>query len=185
MNSLPLQTPSLRLRRLVLDDAARLMELNGERSTSRWLPSHVYDDVGAATSRVRDLISCYASPGDPRLGPYVLAVDHLVRGVLIGHVGFSPIDGEVEVSYAIAEDSRRQGYGAEALLRGCLWAAEAFRLTLIVAFTETENAPSRRTLERAAFVHASDTVMQFQGRRRAVSRYAWAPRGRSAQALDR
>jgi RimJ/RimL family protein N-acetyltransferase len=150
-----------------------MMELNGEPSTRRWLPSHVYADTSEATSRMRYLVSCYSSPGDPRLGPLVLAVEHLASGALLGHVGFSPFDGEVEVSYAIAEGSRRRGYGSEALLHSCQWAAETFSLASILALTEAENTPSRRTLERAAFVHEEDTIMRFQGSQQLVSRYSW------------
>lgn len=153
------------------------MELNGEPSTSRWLPSHVYADLDEATSRMRYLISCYTSPGDPRLGPYVLAVEHLASGVLLGHVGFSPFDADVEVSYAIAEASRGHGYGAEALLKACRWAAGNWSLPSFLAITEPENASSRRTLERAGFVHAHDTVMKFQGTPQTVSRYMWRRSG--------
>lgn len=150
-----------------------MMELNGESSTRRWLPSHVYVDLDEATSRMQYLISCYSSPGDPRLGPYVLAVDHLASGVVLGHVGFSPLDSVVEVSYAIAEASRGHGHGAEALLTACQWAAENWNLPSLLAITEPENAPSRRTLERAAFVHVEDTTMEFQGSMATVSRYVW------------
>lgn len=172
---LPLDTPSLRLRHLLAEDAARMMELNGEPSTRRWLPSHVYADANAAATRIRYLMGCYASPGDPRLGPYVLAVEDRGVGALLGHVGFSPLDGEVEVSYAIAEGARRHGYGAEALRCACRWVAEGFDLPGILAITESANVPSRRTLERAAFVHDADTVMQFQGGPHTVSRYVWRP----------
>jgi RimJ/RimL family protein N-acetyltransferase len=172
-STLPIHTPSLRLRGIVADDAQRMMELNAEPSTGRWLPSHVYADLPEARSRMDYLISCYATPGDPRIGPYVLAVDHLASGALLGHVGFSPFDSDVEVSYAIAEASRGRGYGAEALLHACRWAAEAFKLPTLLALTETENVASRRTLERAAFVHAEDMVMKFQGQPQTVSRYVW------------
>lgn len=74
-----------------MNEAVRMMELNGEPSTRRWLPSHVYADEHEAIERMVYLISCYASPGDPRLAPYVLAVDHLASGALLGHVGFSPL----------------------------------------------------------------------------------------------
>lgn len=181
MTPLPIHSPSLRLRRLIVEDAQRMMELNAEPSTSRWLPSHVYADLDEATSRMGYLISCYSSPGDPRKGPYVLAVDHLASGVLLGHVGFSPLDGDVEVSYAIAEASRGRGYGSEALLCACRWAAEDFNLATLLAITESENAPSRRTLERASFVHAEDTVMRFQGSEQAVSRYLWHRPGEPAR----
>lgn len=181
MISLPIDTPSLRLRRIVVEDAARMMELNGEPTTRRWLPSHVYQDMNEATSRTSYLVSCYASPGDPRLGAYVLAVEHLASGTLLGHVGFSPYHDEVEVSYAIAESARGRGYGSEALLFACRWAAASFDLPSILAITETANAPSRRTLERARFVHDRDEVLQFQGREEAVSRYLWRPSGEPAR----
>lgn len=150
-----------------------MMELNSEPSTRRWLPSHVYADMREASSRMRYLIACYSSPGDPRLGPYVLGVEHLASCALLGHVGFSPFGNDVEVSYAIAERSRGRGYGSEALLHACQWAAECFNLPSFLAITEAENAPSRRTLERAAFVHTEDTRMKFQGSEQTVSRYLW------------
>ena len=173
MTSLPITTASLRLRHIALEDAARMMELNGEPSTRRWLPSHVYADLDEATARMATLIGWCSSPGDPRLGPYVLAVEHLASGALLGHVGFSPFDDDVEVSYAIAEASRGHGYGAEALACACQWAAARWGLPGLLAITEAQNAPSRRTLERAAFVHESDTVMRFQGSVQTVSRYRW------------
>lgn len=150
-----------------------MMELNGEPSTRRWLPSHVYADEREAIDRMRYLISCYSSPGDPRRGPYVLAVEHAASGALLGHVGFSPFDNEVETSYAIAEDSRKRGYGSEALRSACQWAAHRFDLASVLALTESENAASRRTLERAGFVHDEDILMRFQGTQELVSRYVW------------
>jgi RimJ/RimL family protein N-acetyltransferase len=180
-NSLPIYTAFLRLRSLVVEDAERMMELNGEPSTRRWLPSHVYAGMSEATSRMHYLISCYSSPGDPRLGPYVLGVEHVASGALLGHVGFSPFKGVVEVSYAIAESSRGRGYCAEALLSACQWAAEHFGLPRFLAITEAENVPSRRTLERAAFVHAEDAVMVFQGSQQTVSRYWWLRSDKSAR----
>ena len=173
MHTLPVSTASLRLRPIVAEDAARMMELNGEPSTRRWLPSHVYEDMGVASSRMKYLIDCYATPGDPRLGPFVLAVDHIDSGELIGHVGFSPFDNEVETSYAIAESMRGLGYGAEALLCGCQWVAARFDLPSILALTEAENTSSRHTLDRAAFVHVEDMRMPFQGQAQLVSRYVW------------
>jgi len=147
--------------------------LNAEPSTSHWLPSHVYATKEEAESALGYLISCYSSPGDPRLGPYVLGVEHRQSGVLLGHVGFSPIHGEVEVSYAIAEASRGHGHGAEALIHSCKWAATAFNLPSILALTAASNVASRRTLERSHFVHERDTIARFQGTEQVVSRYSW------------
>ena len=170
---LPTPTPSLRLRHFVPEDAPRLMALNAEPSTRRALPSHVYPTLEAARAALRFLISACASPGDPRLGPYVLAVDDGGSGELLGHVGFSPLDGDVEVSYAIAESARRRGYGVEAVRHGCDWIAGAFGLPSIVAVTAADNAASRRTLERAGFAHERDETTRFQGEETPVSRYRW------------
>ena len=73
-----------------------MMELNGQLSTRRWLPSHVYADMNAATSRMRYLVSCHSSPGDPRLGPVRLGRRAPRQRSSLGHVGFSPLGNEVE-----------------------------------------------------------------------------------------
>ena len=75
----------------------------------------------------------FGGAGGGNLGPYVLAIVEAGTSRLLGHVGFSPLDDEVEVSYAIAEDSRGRGYGAEALRHACQWAAETFVLPSILA----------------------------------------------------
>jgi RimJ/RimL family protein N-acetyltransferase len=181
MIPLPINTLSLRLRHIVVEDAVRMMELNAEPSTRQWLPSHVYANEQDAIERMKHLTSCYSEPGDPRVGPYVLAVDHLATGALLGHVGFSPFYADVEVSYAIAENQRQRGYGSEALSYACQWAASSFNLSSLLALTESANAPSRLTLERARFAHVHDSVMRFQGIEQLVSRYLWRPSTSKAQ----
>jgi RimJ/RimL family protein N-acetyltransferase len=175
MHPLPLRTPSLVLRHLVPEDAPVVMNLNDEETTRRWLPSHVYSDLSQAVAALAYLIRCYSSPGDARLGPYVLGVAHRETAQLLGHVGFSPLEGEVEVSYAIAEGARGRGYATEALAEACLWGAGAFALRRLIAVTAADNLPSRRTLDRAGFIHSCDEVMRFQGTEQSVSRYVWSP----------
>jgi len=180
MHGLPISTPSLQLRHIVQGDALEMMALNAEPSTSHWLPSHVYATADEAQSRIEYLISCYAEPGHPQRGPYVLAVAETSTSRLLGHVGFSPLDDEVEVSYAIAESARGRGYGVESRASACEWVANTFAVPRVVAITEVANVPSRCILERAKFVHVQDEDMIFQGVQHAVSRYCWhapAPRG--------
>lgn len=149
------------------------MALNAEPSTRHWLPSHVYATADEAQSRLKYLISSYKEPGHPRLGPYVLAVVEARTSRLLGHVGFSPLDNEVEVSYAIAEWARGHGYGVESLACACDWIASTFSVSRVLAITAVENIPSRRTLEQTSFAHVQDEDMLFQGVWRAVSRYCW------------
>lgn len=176
----PLRTPLLVLRHFVPEDAPLLMSLNGEETTRRWLPSHVYSDLAQAVAALGYLIKCYTSPGDAKLGPYVLGIEHRETAQLLGHVGFSPLAGEVEVSYAMAEAARGRGYTTEALAHACVWAAKAFALRRLIAVTAAANLPSRRTLDRAGFLHSGDEIMRFQGSEQNVSRYVWSPGTASA-----
>lgn len=171
----PLRTPSLVLRHFVPEDAPLLMSLNGEETTRRWLPSHVYSDLAQAVAALGYLIKCYTLPGDAKLGPYVLGIEHRETAQLLGHAGFSPLAGEVEVSYAIAEEARGRGYATEALAQACVWAAKTFALRRLVAVTAAANVPSRRTLDRVGFLHSGDELMRFQGSEQSVSRYVWIP----------
>ena len=171
---LPLRTPSLVLRHFVPGDAPEVMRLNGDDSTRRWLPSQVYADLAQAEASIGHLIRCYASPGDAKRGPYVLGIEQREDARLLGHVGFSPLGDDVEISYAIAEAARGRGYAAEALRHACHWAAAAFALRRVIAVTAAANVASRRVLERVGFVHQRDEVMRFQGREQGVSRYAWS-----------
>jgi len=172
-HGLPLLTPSLSLRHLGPQDAAPMMRLNEEPSTRRWLPSHVYADLAEARARMDTLIACCEDPGHPAQGPYVLAVERRADGVLLGHVGFSPFEDEVEVSYAIAEAARGQGLGTEALVSACRWAARTFGLRQLLALTASANVDSCRLLERAGFVRIEETFMRFQGQEQRISRYGW------------
>jgi RimJ/RimL family protein N-acetyltransferase len=147
------------------------MALNGEVSTRHWLPSHVYASLDDAVAALEFLISCYAAPGHPRLAPYVLAIEDAGTRELLGHVGFSPLDAEVEVSYAIAEAARGRGYATEALVHACNWLADACEVPSVLAITATANVPSRRLLERATFAHERDELRRFQGAEQTVSRY--------------
>lgn len=175
MHDLPQPTSRLHLRHFVEADALDVMALNGEPSTRRWLPSHVYATAEEARATVKWLIDSYDNPGDPRLAPYVLAVCETATSRLIGHVGFSPLHGEddVEVSYAIAESDRGRGYGAESLAQACRWAASTFGVTRLLALTASDNVASRRVLERAGFRHVRDEERVFQGVRQLVSRHGW------------
>ena len=98
----PLITRSLLLRPLSLEDVDIACALSNEESARKWLPSQVYRDIAHATSAVQFLIRQQSDPGDPRLGAYVLAIERKAEPGMIGHVGLSPLDRDVEVGFGIA-----------------------------------------------------------------------------------
>lgn len=170
-HSLRIETESLVLRPFELGDAAAFWTLNKESTYGQWLPSQVYADESEALGVLKSLIGQFASPADPRRGAYVLAVDHRRDDKLIGHVGLSPFESDVEIGFAIAEAYQRQGLALEAVMATCRWAFRKFGLPRIVAITALSNQGSRRVLARAGFEHHEDRHMLFQGTDERVSVY--------------
>jgi RimJ/RimL family protein N-acetyltransferase len=82
---------------------------------------------------------------------------------LIGHLGFSPLDNEVEIGFSIAARYQRLGLATEAIRAASRWVFTSFRPKRILGVTSARNIASMRTLRRAGFVHEQDRVMNFQG----------------------
>ena len=171
---LPFETRSLRLRHFGPEDAAAFHALSDEETSRTWLPSQVYRDRAHACAVLESLIGHYSTPGNPSKGPYVLAIEDRADGSLIGHVGFSPLENDVEIGFAIAERRQGQGLAVEAIGAACRWVFEAFGLERILGVTSAANVASTRTLRRAGFVHVEDKVMHFQGTETDVRVYALA-----------
>ncbi|MDP6418460.1 MAG: GNAT family N-acetyltransferase [Candidatus Krumholzibacteria bacterium] len=169
---LRIETESLVLRPFEIGDTATVYALSTEPASRKWLPSQVYADEAEARETLEFLREQYSRPADPRSGPYVLAVDHRGDDTLIGHVGLSPLDGDVEIGFSIAEAYQGQGLAVEAVSAACLWAFGRFGLSRILAIAAQSNQGSRKVLARAGFEHQTDRVMDFQGVEQAVSEYA-------------
>jgi RimJ/RimL family protein N-acetyltransferase len=129
----------------------------------------VYADETDARRALQALIAPEGDPEDPRLRPFVLAIEHRGDGLLIGHVGLSPFRGDVEVGFAVAEAFQRRGFATEAVVAACAWALERFELPSIVALAAEANQASRRVLARAGFESLETRLMDFQGTEQAVS----------------
>ena len=79
-----------------------------------------------------------------------------VGGEVIGDIGtHGPVDeaGRVEIGYGLAAPSRGQGYGSEAVAAVTEWLLSQPGVRQVRAHTLTDNAPSRRVLEKAAFAY--------------------------------
>lgn len=168
---LPLRTRSLLIRPFVPGDVETLLALSQEDTLRTWLPSQVYRDATHTASVLEFLIGEYSHSADPRRGPYVLAIEYRADRVLIGHVGLSPLDDDVEIGFAIGQHHQRRGLASEAVEAVTRWAFEMFALDRIVGITAVANTASRRALVRAHFTHQEDTMMKFQGTDQTVSVY--------------
>jgi len=84
----------------------------------------------------------------------IWAIQHRDSGRAIGSVGiwgFDQAQTTAELSYGIAPEFQGRGYMREALTRVIEYAFATLKLAALKAYTEAENMPSRRLLERIGF----------------------------------
>ena len=80
-------------------------------------------------------------------------------GALVGNGGWKgpPIDGVVELGYAVAPERQRRGIATRAV-RELVSRARAAKVRLVVAHTLPETSASTTVLTRCGFVQTSETV---------------------------
>ncbi|HEX7878969.1 MAG TPA: GNAT family N-acetyltransferase [Candidatus Eisenbacteria bacterium] len=171
----PITTPSLILRPFTPDDTPDMWRLSQEEAYRLWLSNQVYGDPAEMASVMSYLIAQYESPGDPRQGPFVFAIEYAPDRTLIGHVGFSRLDDEVEVGFSIGEAHQRRGLATEAVAAASSQVLRALGLERIIGVTAVANTASRRTLVRAGYSWERDREMNFQGVVQTVNVYVYRP----------
>jgi RimJ/RimL family protein N-acetyltransferase len=167
----PITTSSLTLRLFVPEDAPKVFAMSREPGIRTWLPDQVYADVQSALEVLRSLITQCRDPGTPALGPYVLGICLTKSSELIGHVGLSPLTGEVEVGCAIEQRFQSRGFATEAIKALSEWGMLRFGLAHVLGIVATDNIASCRVLERAGFHFVDESMRSLHGRTRLVRTY--------------
>jgi RimJ/RimL family protein N-acetyltransferase len=170
-----LETKSLLLRPLTLCDTRKVFQMSQEQAMKKWLPRQVYGDEAHASSVIAFLAAQYRADIDPRTSPYVLGIELKSTQELVGHVGLSPLHGEVEVGFAVEQSQQRKGIAPEAVLAMCEWFATRFPGTSVLGTTARENRPSQRVLLGARFKCDGEKAMLFQGVEQTVAIFVYSP----------
>ncbi|HJP65721.1 MAG TPA: GNAT family N-acetyltransferase [Actinomycetota bacterium] len=147
IDSEPLLTERLRLRRSVPDDAEQISAYRSNPEVSRYQGWERVDPEG-----IRAELEQMAgrSPGEP--GGWVqFTVEERDSGRLVGDVGLSPADGEpgvIKIGYTIAPEFQRTGYATEAVAALVSFAFDTLGATVVRAYASAENLPSHRVAEK-------------------------------------
>ena len=166
-----LSTSRLLLRPFTLADVPKLFAMSREDGMRRWIPDQGYRDEGHAEEVARALIAFTDQPPDPRVRPYVLAIEHATTGDLIGHVGLSAARGSVEIGYAIEQRLQGQGFATEAVAAASEWTLGALSLPEVLGIVAADNLGSCRVLEKASFVRTGEDVRTVDGHSRTLLIY--------------
>jgi len=170
-NTLPLETRSLILRQFSPSDTPKVFAMSLESGMRQWIPDQVYDSEETASEVLDYLIGQYSSPDVPAQAPYVLGVCLKDSGELIGHVGLSPAEGQIEIGYATELKYQGKGYATEAVAAMSDLGLAAFNLPSILGIVASENAGSCKVLERAGFELAGESLRPMHGETRLVKTY--------------
>lgn len=171
----PIVTSSLTLRIFGPEDAPKVFAMSQEPGIRTWLSDQVYDDAQSALEVLRYLITQCRDPGTPALGPYVLGICLTKSSELIGHVGLSPLSGQVEVGFAIEHRFQGRGFATEAIKAMSEWSMQRFGLAHVLGIVATENTASCRVLERAGFALIDESMRTLQAQTRLVRTYRKEP----------
>jgi len=171
----PIVSASLTLRAFVPGDAPKVYAMSLESGMREWLPDQVYESEQQALEVLEYLIDGYREPGVPHSAPFVLGVHLNGSQELIGHVGLSPLAGEVEVGYSIEDARQGRGYASEAVRVMSEWGLRQFGLPRILGVVATDNAASCRVLQNAGFVLLTELPGCLHGRAGLVRTYQKLP----------
>lgn len=167
----PIQTDCLVLRQFVSEDASKLLAMSQEPGIRKWIPDQVYQDEPAALAVLRYLIVQYQGSGAPVHAPYVLGIYLKDSSELIGHVGLSPVEVQVEVGYAIEEKYQGKGYASQAVSAMCVWGMQRFDLSHVLGIVAGDNVASCKVLLHSGFTIASECSGVIHGWRGIIKTY--------------
>jgi RimJ/RimL family protein N-acetyltransferase len=163
-SSPPITAGSVTLRCFTPEDSPKVFAMSQEAGLRTWLPDQAYENEARAREVLRHLIAKCHDPGTPSLAPYVLGVCLGGSRELVGHVGVSPLGGEVEIGYAIEEMHQGRGFASEAVRAMSEWALRRFSLPRILGVVASDNAASCRVLQRVGFTLADESLRELHGR---------------------
>lgn len=171
-----LETNDLIIRPFTQTDIKSVYQLSQEPSLAKWIPDQVYSGEKEAADVVSFLISQYQDQPMPNQRPFVLALKFKKTKELIGHVGLSPLRGEVEIGYAVAEKQCGKGYATQAVTAISNWAISNLGIQMISGIVACENVGSFRVLEKSGYRLELESDLQYLGKLRRCRKYLFASR---------
>lgn len=127
-NNVVIETDNLSLRFFTMDDIKKVFQMSQEEGMRLWIPDQVYEDEAKAEGVIKFLSAQYSNPPQPQTAPYVLGIELRKSCELIGHVGLSRANNEIEIGYAIEEKYQGKGYATEAVSAISDWAIKKVKL---------------------------------------------------------
>lgn len=129
-----------------------------DEDNRRFVPDEVFETVEEAAETIEFLMGCYESGEGPLVYPVLLK-----NGTNIGYVQLVPLEEGFEVGYHIAKEFTGAGYATEALQVLLEFARAEKNLDKVYGICVSENAASRKVLEKCGFEKEYEGAGEYQG----------------------
>ncbi len=165
-----IETERLIITEFTPEMAEAVHENSLDEDNRRFVPDEVFETVEDAAETIAFLSSRYE--GDE--GPFVFPV--LLRDrTYIGYVQAVPIREEKwEIGYHIGAKYTKNGYATEAVVAFLPVIMERIGISEIEGICLSENAASRRVMEKAGFVLVFQGMGEYQGAKREICRFRFS-----------
>jgi len=133
-------------------DAKALYQHHSEPEYKRWFPNESYGDVKEARAAIALFRSCVKK----KTMPFVLAIELLETGELIGDVGVNEVDGKsggVEMGFSICEKAQGAGYATEAVMAVTKFVMPAFSIKRLYGRVMQGNDASCSVLQKCGYAY--------------------------------
>jgi ribosomal-protein-alanine N-acetyltransferase len=146
MENILFETGRLLVRKLSINDSEFIFKYSQEEITKKELPDEIFKNIAEA----KEIIGYFISNYDNKY-PLVYGIILKKKNIIIGHIGLSKIDKEIEIGYAIATEYRNNGYMYEIIIPFINWIKDNLRIERIYGIARSENTASWKILEKNGF----------------------------------
>ena len=139
-----------------------------DEDNRRFVPDEVFETVDEAKETVEYLMSVYETGDGPLVHPVLLK-----DGTNIGYVQLVPMEEGFEVGYHIGKNYTGRGYATEALAAFLAEMMEKKQLEKVFGICVSENAASKKVMEKCGFRKEYEGMGAYQGEMRQIARYGF------------
>ena len=139
-----------------------------DEDNRRFVPDEVFETVEEAKDTIEFLMSVYQTGDGPLVHPVLLK-----DGTNIGYVQLVPMEEGFEVGYHIGKNYTGRGYATEALAAFLAEMMEKKQLEKVFGICVSENAASKKVMEKCGFRKEYEGMGAYQGEMRQIARYVF------------
>ena len=139
-----------------------------DEDNRRFVPDEVFETVEDAQDTIAFLMNIYQTGDGPLVHPVLLK-----DGTNIGYVQLVPMEEGFEVGYHIGKNYTGRGYATEALAAFLAEMMEKKQLEKVFGICVSENAASKKVMEKCGFRKEYEGMGAYQGEMRQIARYVF------------